>query len=85
MKQTLTNGKTIMNYDPDAKAAYDVIDGKDLTDRWNEPACYAKTKQSHKKAWKALTEQWSESTTMYEACRILDNNGIRMHTYCAMD
>lgn len=80
----LGNSKCIMQYNPSDKCGF-VITGDDLTDVFNEPRCYNKTARSHKKAWAALTAKWTDQTTMYEACQILTDNGVKMHTYCSMD
>jgi len=81
----LKNDYAVIAYNPNATYLPNVFHGRDLTDHYNEPACYSKTKQSHKRAWQALKNTWNPSMTMYGACRILDENGIRMHTYCGMD
>ena len=52
--ETLQNSKTIINYNPAGESAIDILNGKDLQDRFNEPSFFAKTARSHKKAWAAL-------------------------------
>ena len=59
--------------------------GRDLKDSNNEPAFYNKTSRGLKKAWKALTDQFDESTRMEDAMQILNANKIRTHQYCMMD
>lgn len=59
--------------------------GRNLKDSYNEPAFYNKTYRSLKKAWKALTDSFDESTTMSEAMQILNDNNVRTHQYCMMD
>lgn len=83
--ETLQNSKTIINYNPAGESAIDILNGKDLQDRFNEPAFFAKTARSHKKAWAALKSKWTETTSLGEACMILRDNGIKTHYYCAVD
>lgn len=59
--------------------------GGDKTDRNNEPRFYNTTRRSFKKACAALREKFDASTTMYAAMNILEENGIRTRSYCAMD
>jgi len=59
--------------------------GRDLKDSYNEPAFYNKTFRGLKKAWKALTDQFDESTRMEDAMQILNDNNVRTHSYCMMD
>jgi hypothetical protein len=59
--------------------------GRDLQDRYNEPSCYNKTVRSIKRAWAALNLAFNENTRMWDAMDILEANGIRMHSYCAVD
>lgn len=59
--------------------------GRDLKDSNNEPAFYNKTSRGLKKAWKALTDQFDESTTMHDAMQILNEYKIRTHQWCMMD
>jgi len=81
----LVNGKTIIEYDAASQTATDCFYGCDLTDQNNLPACYSKTRRTHKKAIAALIAAWDDQTTMYDAVRILRANGIKMHTWCRMD
>ena len=76
----LSNGKASFSLQ-DTKTVY----GADLTDRNNEPRCFNQTSRSLRKAWAALCAQWTESMGMYEAMRVLQAHGVRMHSYCAMD
>lgn len=61
------------------------ITGECLKDQFNLPCCYNKTKRGLVKSWQILSENFTESTSMYEGCEILRNNGLQMRTYCAMD
>lgn len=79
----LENTNTVFTFKPDANMFQ--ISGYDLRDKYNEPTCYNKTKRSVKRAWAALEVAWNDQMNMYEACRILQDNGVRMHTYCAVD
>ena len=59
--------------------------GRDLKDSYNEPAFYNKTSRGLKKAWKALTDSFDESTRMEDAMQTLNQYKIRTHSYCMMD
>jgi hypothetical protein len=59
--------------------------GRDLKDSYNEPAFYNKTSRGLKKAWKALTDSFNESTRMEDAMQILSEYKIRTHQWCMMD
>jgi hypothetical protein len=83
--EILKSSKAIFEYDPDAKWKHGIIDGHDTVDKYNEPTCYNETMRSHKKAWAALKAAWKEDMTMYGAIGILQLNGIKMHSYCAVD
>lgn len=75
----LKNDYCIINLDSDS------IDGRDLTDHYNEPAFYTKNKRSIKKGWKDLSESFNGETTMHDAITILDKYNLRCHSYCMMD
>ena len=81
MKSMLRNWNCVMEFDPERKE----ISGSDLTDQCNMPACYSKNKRGIAKSWAALEAAWNENMTMYTACHVLDDAGIRMHTWCMMD
>ena len=83
--EILQNSKTIVQYNPSGETATSILNGKDLQDQFNEPAFFAKTARSHKKAWAALTNKWTEKTTLGEVCMILRDNGVKTHYYCAVD
>jgi hypothetical protein len=83
--EILKNNKAIFEYDSDATNVLNFINGRDLTDKYNEPCCYSKTMRSHKKAWAALKAAWNNDMTMHRAIGILQLNGIKMHSYCAID
>ena len=80
METTLMNGNTVISIRENGD-----IHGEDIRDQNNLPSCFNRTKRSVKKAWAALTAAWTDETTMYQACTILSANGVRMHSYCAMD
>lgn len=82
---TISNAKCFVEYSPEAKSAMNFFDGEDLTDQNNLPAFYSETMRTHKKAWKALTEQFTADTTMHGAIRILWDNGIKCHSWCRMN
>lgn len=81
MKSMLRNWNCVMEFDPERKE----ISGSDLRDQCNMPACYSKNKRGIAKSWAALEAAWNENMTMYTACHVLDDAGIRMHTWCMMD
>ena len=81
MKEMLRNGNTVLKFDPERKE----ISGSDLKDQCNMPACYSKNKRGIAKAWATLKAAWNDEMTMYSACHVLDDCGIRMHTWCMMD
>jgi len=82
-KETLSNEFTI--FTNDGKGAKFSIQGEDLRDHFNQPSCFNTTYRSHKKAWSALRNTWSETTTMFEAMSVLEKNGVKVHSYCAVD
>ena len=79
--KVLKNDKCIIEYSEDKKDFF----GRDLTDVYNLPAFFNKTKRSHKKAWQALEERFDENTTMYQCMGILEHNSIKCHSWCMMD
>lgn len=78
---TLQNEKCIISYDEEKKEIF----GRDLTDRYNDPAFYNKTVRGIKKAWLTLENSFTDSYTMFDSMRVLDDNNIRTHSYCMMD
>lgn len=79
--KNLQNKHCVIEYDGNKKS----FSGRDLDDQYNLPAFYNTTRRSHKKAAKALLEQFNENTTMYDAMRILRDNNISCHSWCTMD
>lgn len=61
------------------------ISGRDYTDQNNQPAFYNTTRRGIKKAWKYLSEEFTEKTTMYDAMNILGEYKIGTHSWCMMD
>jgi hypothetical protein len=61
------------------------ISGRDLTDHFNEPACYTKSKRGLNKAWDAIVAAWTEETTMSDVGRIFSEYKIRYHYYYMVD
>jgi hypothetical protein len=57
----------------------------DKRDAINDPTAYNKTVRGLEKAMNVLTDLWTKDFTMYDAINVLNQNGIRMHSYCAMD
>ena len=61
---------------------------KDLTDRYNEPCIYTKTKRGLDKAVVEVIRIVSEKkqeTTIRDLQDLFDSMNIRTHYYCAMD
>lgn len=83
--EELRNSKCVITYNANYKYKTDVFGGRDLEDVYNEPAFYNTTMRSHKKAWKALKESFTETTTLEQAMQVLRDNGIRTHYWCMMD
>lgn len=83
--KSLLNNHCKVIYNPTAAVAADVLHGEDYDDKHNCPAFYAETKRSHKKAAAALREKFTKDTTMRQAVSILQESGIRVHTWCTMD
>lgn len=77
----MKNKYCFVEYDEENKKFH----GGDLTDHYNEPRFYNTTKRSHKKAATALIKTFNNSTTMHDAINILEDNGIRCHSWCSMD
>ena len=59
--------------------------GRDLTDNWNDPAFYNRTKRSYRKAKEALIASFTEKTTMNDVMTLMRGNGIRCHYWCMVD
>jgi hypothetical protein len=80
-KPSLHNSKCAVEYDPERKQ----ISGRDLTDRWNEPAFYSKTKRGIKNAWADLEACFSETTIAHDVMTFLEAYKIRTHYWCMVD
>lgn len=80
-KETLRNDKCFIEFIPETKKIF----GRDLTDRYNEPAFYNETVRSAKKAWAVLQKEFHDDMTMHQAMRILMDNNVRCHSWCMMD
>jgi len=79
--ETLSNENCFIEYNVDKKEIF----GRDKTDHFNDPAFYNTRKRGLQKAWKILTKAFTPETTMYQSIRILDDNGIRCHSWCMVD
>lgn len=77
----LSNAKAFVKVDPEAKSFY----GGELGDPYNEPRFYNTTRRSFRKALAALQAAWTDDMSMYQAMDVLGVNGIRTHSYCAID
>ena len=61
------------------------IFGKDLKDTNNLPAFFNRNLRGLKKAWAVLATKFTPTTTMNQAMAILNENGIKCHSWCMMD
>lgn len=61
------------------------ITGYDLTDQNNLPTFFTQNKRSLKKGWEELKNVFTQSMTMYEAMKVLDQFKLKTHSYCRMD
>ena len=59
--------------------------GQDLTDHYNDPAFYTKSKRGLKNAWKAIESRWTEETKMHDLLVICQEYKIRTHYWCMVD
>jgi hypothetical protein len=81
MKSVLKNGNVSVEYDPEIKQIF----GQDLTDKYNDPAFYSKTRRGIANAWADLEACFSESTTMHDVLTFLEAYKIRTHYWCMVD
>ena len=77
----LRNEHCYISYKPEDKK----IHGADNDDKYNGTVFYNTTSRSCKKAWAALEKLFTPQTTMYGALGILEDNGVRCHSYCSVD
>jgi hypothetical protein len=58
-----------------------------MTDKNNLPCSMSKTKRGILKAWNLLVREVEDGKVLTEsqATTFLDSNGIKMHSWCAMD
>ena len=81
MKESLQNLKCSVEFDTERKEIF----ARDLSDHYNEPACYNKTRRNLKKAWEAVKASWASDTTLHDVIDTLRQHGIRTHYWCMMD
>jgi len=77
----LNGDKVYIRYNEDKKEIF----LSDKVDQANLPAEYNKTKRGMKKAWTVLKAAFRPDMTLYEAGKILTDQGIRMHYWCMVD
>lgn len=58
---------------------------KDLTDKYNEPSMFTKSKRGIKKLVMHIEKNFSQSTTMKDLMNWCEQFNIKIHYYCAMD
>lgn len=80
-KLTLRNDRCFVQFDEDAKEIF----GRDLTDGYNGPAFYNKTKRGLKTAWASIEKCFCEQTTMHDLMAYCDLAGVRTHYWCMVD
>ena len=61
------------------------IGGDDLTDTNNLPRCYNRNTRSFKKALQSVSAVFNDNMNMYNVMDIIENAGVSMRSYCAMD
>ncbi len=81
MKETLQNKKCSVEYQTDEKQIFI----RDLTDHYNEPAAYSKSKRGLNKAWEAIKVVWTDTTTMHDVTDIFQTHNIKYHYWCMVD
>jgi hypothetical protein len=81
MREHIDNARCWVEFDDEKKEFF----GRDLTDHYNDPAFYNKTKRSYRKAKEALLKEFNQNTTMHNAMNILGANGIMCHSWCMVD
>lgn len=81
MKHELTNKNCAVEYREDDKEIF----ARDLTDHYNEPAMYTKTKRGLRNVWAALVLAWNENITMHDVIELCREYGIRTHYWCMVD
>jgi len=80
MKKVLKNDYLMVKYDLEEKEIF----GRDLEDRYNEPCFYNNNKRI-KKGIEVLEKEFTDGMTMWQAIEVLQNNGVNIHSYCAVD
>lgn len=78
---TLTNALVTATY----RANTNDVFARDLTDRFNEPAFYTKTKRGLAKAWANVAANFTDRTTHNDLMRMFSDAGVRYHYWCMMD
>jgi hypothetical protein len=81
MKETLRNIRCSVEYDPNEKQIF----CRDLTDTWNEPAFYSKSKRGLKIAWAEVKFKFTAETVMHDVLEIMRTNNIKTHYWCMID
>ncbi len=80
-KQAVHNSKCVVEYDPERKEIF----ARDLTDTFNEPAIYSKTKRGIRAAWDELTKTFTPETRLHDVVKTLEAKNIRTHYWCMVD
>ncbi len=80
-KETLKNANCVVTYDPEKKSIF----GQDLTDHFNDPAFYSKTKRGIKAAWECAKIAFSPTSRMWDVMAVLNSHGVRTHSWCMVD
>ena len=81
MSESLKNDKVSIDYREDEKEIF----ARDLTDHFNDPAIYTKTKRGVPKAWGEFKVIFSPETSMHDLITFLQDRNIRTHYWCMVD
>ena len=85
MKKVLQNSNCYVEYNPEYERKTDCFGGEDLTDPLNQPCFYNTTVRGHKKAWAEIEKMFNDKTTLHDVKKVLWDNNIRTHYWCAVD
>ena len=79
--KTLSNDFCSIEFEADNKQ----INGSDKTDQYNLPAFYTKSKRGIASSWGLIVRSFNKTTRMHDVLVMLQENGIRTHSWCMMD
>ena len=79
--ERLKNELCSVEFRPDEKEIF----ARDLTDHYNDPAMYTKTKRNIKRAWDSIQKRFTPETKLFDVIEILREFNIRTHYWCMVD